>query len=142
MVSEQVCPMTLQHHLAELASLAQERDHGVCWPLRAGYNESWPGWCHGSAGYVHLWVLADRMGFGGRYRDLANGAGMDAWVNSKRSSSQMCCGLTGQSYALLTLYRHTDDRKWLERATVLGMKAIELCQNQHTCGRTVCTKVI
>jgi eukaryotic-like serine/threonine-protein kinase len=131
MVSEQPCPMTLQPRLAELASLAQASEHGVCWPLRVGYNESWPGWCHGSAGYVHLWTLADRMGFGGHYRDLARGVGTHTWVNSKRSISQMCCGLAGQSYALLTLYRHTDDRKWLKRATILGMKAIAMSKSAY-----------
>lgn len=131
MVSEQACPMTLQQRLDELASLAQVKDSGICWPLRVGYNETWPGWCHGSAGYVHLWVLADRMGFGDRYHDLASGAGTHTWVDTKRSIGQMCCGLTGQSYALLTLYRHTNDRKWLKRATVLGMKAIAMSKSAY-----------
>ena len=35
----------------------------------------------------------------------------------------LCCGLAGRAYALLTLYRHGGNTEWLRRAQVLGARA-------------------
>jgi serine/threonine-protein kinase len=124
LVSGQALPHTIKQRLDELANLAKSCDKEICWPLQIGRAESWPGWCHGSAGYVHLWVLADQVLNDSRYLDLAKGAAWHTLTHAEKSSGQLCCGLSGQSYALLTLYRHTHDEKWLEPALMLGSKAV------------------
>jgi hypothetical protein len=45
------------------------------------------GWCHGSAGYVHLWTLADSVVGHGRQLDLAERAARHAWLGRSRTGS-------------------------------------------------------
>ena len=35
----------------------------------------------------------------------------------------LCCGRSGRAYALLNLYRHTDETAWHERARDLALRA-------------------
>jgi serine/threonine-protein kinase len=73
------------------------------------------GWCNGSAGFVHLWILAHRMLGNSKHGVLAERAGFDV-AESKGPIGNLCCGYAGQAYALLSLYKHTLDRSWLTRA--------------------------
>jgi len=73
------------------------------------------GWCNGSAGFVHLWILAHRMLGNSKHGVLADRAGFDV-AESKGPIGNLCCGYAGQAYALLSLYKHTLDRSWLTRA--------------------------
>jgi lantibiotic modifying enzyme len=41
-----------------LDALPEARTAAGVWPRRTDSSEVWPGWCHGSAGWAHLWVLA------------------------------------------------------------------------------------
>jgi serine/threonine-protein kinase len=74
-----------------------------------------PGWCNGNAGHVFLWTIADRVLGDPSYRDLARRA---AWgmIEQPSAFNNLCCGATGCAYALLNLYRHTNDRSWLAHA--------------------------
>ena len=80
------------------------------------------GWCNGSAGFVHLWTAAHRMLRVEEYGVLAERAGLDAW-ESEDAIGSLCCGFAGQAYALLSLYKHTDDKTWLHRAQAQAQKA-------------------
>jgi eukaryotic-like serine/threonine-protein kinase len=52
----------------------------------------------------------------------AEGAGWDAW-ETQHTIGNLCCGLAGQAYALLNLYRHTNEPIWLTRASELTHRA-------------------
>jgi serine/threonine-protein kinase len=81
-----------------------------------------PGWCNGSAGFVFLWTLAYRVLGKTEYLTLAEKAGFDTW-ESDNQVGNLCCGFAGQAYALLNLYKHTEDKAWLHRAQVHAQRA-------------------
>lgn len=61
-----------------------------------------PGWCKGSAGFVHLWTTAHALLGNGRWPTLAERAAWDMYTTST-PIAQLCCGLAGQVYALLDM---------------------------------------
>ena len=95
------------------------------WPwtlVGEGSRVTMPGWCNGSSGYVFLWTLAEEtLPSRGRYLDFATGAAWDAW-DAADATLSLCCGLAGRSYALLNLYRATNDAAWLNRARRLALR--------------------
>jgi serine/threonine-protein kinase len=80
-----------------------------------------PGWCNGSAGFVHLWTAANAAYRDDRWAVLAERAGWDAYLTP--AIPQLCCGLAGQAYGLLELHRHTGEGRWLAAATELAERA-------------------
>ncbi|WP_142320594.1 lanthionine synthetase LanC family protein [Bacillus cereus] len=112
----------------QLMSCAEPDGHGVGWKRREGHapgdNELTMGWCHGTAGYVHLLTLAYEMYKDPKLIRLAEMAAWHTWANLDRTSGNLCCGLSGQSYALLNLYKYTRDKDWLDRARKIGERAI------------------
>lgn len=105
----------IERRLREFASLDYAAGHSSRW-------QSAPGWCNGSAGLVFLWTTAYRAMGDGRYLELAERAARGVW-ETRTSISGLCCGLAGQSYALLNLYRFTGDSVWLGRARSVASKA-------------------
>jgi serine/threonine-protein kinase len=123
----------LVERLYELADVGMWRGSTVAWPLRSArhLHDRSPriGWCHGSAGYVHLWTLAHRNFGDQRFIRLAEGAANHIWESLDATSpvnGSLCCGYAGQGYALLSLYRQTGDAIWLRRAAVLAERAAVL----------------
>lgn len=117
--------------LQQLARCAETHGRGLRWPWRdsADGEESYiGGWCNGSAGFVHLWLLAHQLAAAdnGDYVDLARGAAWHAWEHEDWEQPSLCCGLAGRAYALLALYRATQEREWLRRARELAYSAAEL----------------
>jgi hypothetical protein len=120
-------PGNLEELLQELAQCAETVGQGVRWPWVIPNNGSgpkgyMPGWCNGTAGYVFLWTAAYRTFRDMRYLRLAEKAGWNAW-ESAESTSILCCGLAGQAYAMLNLYKVTGEQTWLGRAKMLAMRA-------------------
>jgi eukaryotic-like serine/threonine-protein kinase len=114
-------PDGLEERLAQLASLARPAGAGLRWPWTSDNPSSMPGWCNGSAGYVHLWTAAHAAFRDDRWAGLAERAAWDAYLTP--GLAQLCCGLAGQAYALLELYRYTGERRWLIAATELAVRA-------------------
>jgi hypothetical protein len=118
-------PAGLPARLAQLAACAEYVGRGARWEwksLTPGPNwliNSTPGWCNGSAGFVHLWTLAYRTLQREAYLDLATKAAWNAW-EERWTSATLCCGLAGQAYALLALYNVTGSADWLQRARTLA----------------------
>ena len=79
------------------------------------------GWCNGACGYVFLWTLAHRLLGDPRYLELAQGAAWRSW-DAPEQNVTLCCGLAGRAYALLNLYRHTNETVWLDRARDLAAR--------------------
>jgi serine/threonine protein kinase len=126
-VSGTARPERLEERLTELGSLARSSGRGLRWPWRDGDGDSgtMPGWCNGSAGFVHLWTIAHRELGGPRWLDLAEGAAWHAW-EAPDANGSLCCGYAGRAYALLDLWRHTGQNAWLERSQDLGERAAEI----------------
>jgi serine/threonine-protein kinase len=126
-VSGTVRPPTLVDRLDQLAALAQPTGLGVRWSWTnqqrdADPSSPMPGWCNGSAGYVHLWTTAHAVLGNDRWAALAEKAAWDVYATPSRNAN-LCCGLAGQAYALLALYRHTGEQRWLTAATELASRA-------------------
>lgn len=124
---DEVTGRALQPELAmrlnELAVCAQPWGRGVRWPVRTvGASSYMGGWCNGSAGFVHLLTLAWRTSRDDRWLWLAEQAAWATWEADEPVSS-LCCGRAGRAYALLNLYRHTDETAWYERARDLALRA-------------------
>jgi serine/threonine-protein kinase len=122
-------PPGVECRLDELAGLAQPWQRGLRWPWYedGGAVHSMPGWCNGSAGFVHLWNLAAETLGGERWTALAEGAAWHAWESPSLTSgggADLCCGLAGRAYALLEHHRRLGTgSRWLERARDLALRA-------------------
>jgi eukaryotic-like serine/threonine-protein kinase len=114
-------PSGLDERLDQLAGQAVPAGRGLCWPWTNDGTPSMPGWCNGSAGYVHLWTAAHAALRDDRWVVLAERAAWDAYVAP--ATPQLCCGLAGQAYALLELHRHTGEQRWLAAAASLAARA-------------------
>lgn len=116
----------LRERLEQLGLCALRNGRGSVWPWQNKHAPSTPGfmagWCNGSAGYVHLWTLADSMFDSPAFRDLAIRAGWST-LEQRGTMGNLCCGLAGRAYALLNLYQHTGERVWLRHATDLATRA-------------------
>jgi eukaryotic-like serine/threonine-protein kinase len=114
--------------LDELASHAEPWGRGVRWPHSlapdvADRHTYLSGWCNGSAGLVHLWTLAARVTGDERFAQLAEGSAWSTWEQASDQSADICCGLAGAAYALLTQYRATGEAAWLRRGATLAARA-------------------
>ena len=114
-------PAEAGERLTQLAGFARPAGAGLRWPAKNDDGTSMAGWCHGSAGYVHLWTSAHAAFRDDQWADLAERAAWDAYLTP--GVAHLCCGLAGQAYALLELYRHTGERRWLTAAAELAVRA-------------------
>lgn len=130
-------PAGVELHLDEVAGRATRWGRGLRWPWvdrgrPAGGPGYMPGWCNGSAGFVHLWLLAHRLLGGKEFMRLAEGAAWHAWETPEPEAPDLCCGLSGRAYALLALYRHTDDADWLAKARQLADRAVVAAESHSS----------
>ncbi|MDM0028342.1 lanthionine synthetase LanC family protein [Variovorax saccharolyticus] len=122
-VTHSAVPDAGQARLEDLARVAQPLGRGLVWPVTLGKRWNPVGmratWCNGSAGHVHLWLLAHEVLGTSSYLDLALSA---AWTTyeSPSAAADLCCGSAGRAYALLHFFRKTGDRIWLTRAHALA----------------------
>jgi len=126
--SGRAVPPWLRSRLDELAAFAEPNEGRLSWRRRpwdapAG-DQAWPGWCHGSAGFVHLWSIAHRAF--PHYLELAEQAAKHVWESTASQSGSLCCGLTGEAYSLLRIFKDTGDAKWIDRARTLAVRALAM----------------
>jgi len=124
--TETPIPATVENRLEQLAAQARPTGAGLQWHWPGGVPMQ--GWCNGSAGFVFLWTQAHRTLGDEKYLALAQGAAQTAWQDPSWIHN-LCCGLSGQAYALLNLYRHTREATWLNRAQQLAEKAAHAAAN-------------
>jgi serine/threonine-protein kinase len=136
-ITGQSLPATVEPRTAQLAELAEPIGRGARWPWvipAKGHRSQvsyMPGWCNGSAGFVHFWTLAHERFQHERYLSLAHRAAWNAWESSGPVAN-LCCGLAGQSYALLNLFKHTGEQEWLQRARDLAIRAVMVARDPQT----------
>ena len=124
-ISKTALPKGVERRLAELAALSLPISRGLDWPWVLGHSGDPPtmsGWCNGACGYVFLWTLAHRLLRNPSYIELARGAAWRSWEAPEQNVT-LCCGLLGRAYALLNLYRHSEETVWLDRARDLAARA-------------------
>lgn len=115
-------PPEARSALELLADLAEPWERGARWPVSPPGGPSagqfWPGWCHGNAGYVFLWNLAEATYGDAVFAELAERA---AWLaDTPAGVTSLCCGTAGQAYAALNHYRSTGGEHWLSMAARLA----------------------
>lgn len=121
-------PAGLADRVEQLAALAQPVGRGLGWAGTVGQpgaatTPSWaPGWCSGSAGHALLWGLLHQESGDDRFLGLAEAAGLYA-IDHPARNPDLCCGLTGRAFALLSLYQLTGTTTWLTEARRLASSA-------------------
>jgi hypothetical protein len=121
-------PRALRERLDQLAESAEPVGRGSRFRIgNQASRNAWEtgymsGWCHGSAGHVFLWTLAHRMFGDERYLRLAERTATNS-RETPNTVASLCCGLAGQSYAMLRMYNHTGDKAWLSSAREMAATA-------------------
>lgn len=105
-----------------LDALPEARTPAGVWPRRTDAPEVWPGWCHGSAGWAQLWVLAAEVTGDAGLLALAERPAVHA-ILARGAGAGLCCGLAGQAYAALALHRATGEPTWLTHGRRLADEA-------------------
>lgn len=118
-------PEHLQERLRQLGALAEPWGRGLRWRCLGEDGRdlgALSGWCNGSAGFVFLWDEALRHLPEPDFAELHEGAAWHAWEGPDEGPD-LCCGIAGRSYALLSLFRRTGEVAWLGRAEALAERA-------------------
>ena len=111
-------PARVAAHVERLAATAEERVPPL---LHISPECTYPGsWCNGSAGQTFFWLSAHRVFGTEALLDLARYAAHHSGQTWKGIGPSMCCGLTGQSYALFAVEAATGDGIWEKRAVELA----------------------
>lgn len=126
-------PDGVADRLDQLGAFAYPAGRGLLWPFDANGRHPDPvmgaSWCNGAAGQVPLWWLAYTLTAEPRYQHWARGAAWTAFEAPLDALGDLCCGLAGRAYALLSHYAHVGDPIWLARARTLAEHAAE---SSHT----------
>ena len=120
-VTKAILDGIIKSRLDELLFIAERpASHEASWTRSLSDKAIWTGWCHGSAGYTYLWTLAHRVFKDSTYLELAQSAARYTLNNIERNSINLCCGTSGQVYALLHLYKYSHNPFWLKEALHLA----------------------
>ena len=114
-------PDVVGDRVYELAALARTVDGSVSWRGRHDMPMA-GGWCHGPAGYTHLWSTAARVLDDDSHTARALQAAQASWVNRERVAT-LCCGLAGQACAMLVAHQVSGEARWVGRAHELAAMA-------------------
>ena len=112
-------PSGFHARIDELLDCGLTEGQQIRWPLTPQQNNSWPGWCHGSAGYTFLWTTLYKMTGNEKYIETAEKAARHFCADVATTNGSLCCGLSGEAYALLNLYNTTSSPAWLKHAKQL-----------------------
>jgi aminoglycoside phosphotransferase (APT) family kinase protein len=113
----------------QLLGLALTEGRQMRWPLTGTQKDSWPGWCHGSAGYVFLWTSLFALTGDRQFIRVAEGAAHHFLSGETMTNGSLCCGTAGEAYSLLNLYRATSDTSWLVKARQIAARTL---RNSHS----------
>jgi eukaryotic-like serine/threonine-protein kinase len=123
-----VAPAQLGARLDELAKRVIAE--GTCPCSLSDMQPLNPVWSDGSSALVFLGTLASRVLRDPRWLRFAEAAGRRDFVGS-RSGGFCLQGLIGEAYSQLSLYKHTADRCWLERAYEIANAAVRLAKHAN-----------
>ena len=109
-------PTNFYSRIEELAGLGIEEKNYIRWAVTNDNPASWTGWCHGSAGYTLLWSMLYQYTNDEKYIELAKKTANHFLDTSVSLNVSLCCGLSGECYALLRLFNITGDDFYLQQA--------------------------
>ncbi len=117
----------INDRLEQLAHQAEPWKRGLRWKSyveksNQNFGTYTSSWCTGTAGFVYLWTLAYKLSGKKSFLELAEGASWHVWEDES-DIGDLCCGLAGRSFSLLTFFKCSEDKIWLRRAAHLGKKA-------------------
>jgi lanthionine synthetase-like protein len=121
----------LRDAAALFARLAVLEDGLANWPVEAGQQPALLRWCAGAPGVVAATseYLDEEL--------LVAGAELIWRAGGPRMSSGpgICCGTSGNGYALLKVFERTGDERWLERARHFAVHALAQVARDRARGR-------
>jgi serine/threonine-protein kinase len=127
-------PPIVEERLVELIDCSEPVGTGVRWARRLGRREYdfVASWCNGCAGFAILLVQAATCLSERDYLGIAERSANTVW-HEQVAAGDLCCGLAGGAYALLSVYRGTGDAKHLSRARRLydRARAAAASSNSH-----------
>jgi serine/threonine protein kinase len=121
-------PAHLEERLSQLESVAHYSGGRAWWSWKTVSEAHdhpgtyMTGWCNGTAGQVYLWLKAHSVLKDNRYFVLAEKAALHV-AEADSSNGSLCCGLSGQAYALLALYQRNREKGLLRRAHEFAERA-------------------
>jgi eukaryotic-like serine/threonine-protein kinase len=125
-LSRQLLPEKFFGRLDELIKLGIKEENFIRWHLTGKDAASWPGWCHGSAGYTFLWTLLYKITREERFMEMAEKtANHFLAIDKNGTNGSLCCGMSGEAYALLSLFKITGNNFYLNEAKALGKRILK-----------------
>lgn len=123
-VDRSQAPEGLHRLLGRLARAGVRRDRGLNWPIRRSRTRRrfLTTLCHGSPGMIFALTEGSRAFNDPSLLEFARAAGRSTQADSA-SNETLCCGSTGQGYALLALDRADPGRGWREQAVRLALRS-------------------
>jgi len=92
--------------------------------LGSGSEDRLVHWCHGAPGWVQLFCLAHSVYGDRKYLDAGRDCGRVVWERGLlRKGYGLCHGAAGNGYTFISLYKHTNDARYLHYA----LKFAEWC---------------
>ncbi|MCF2517617.1 protein kinase domain-containing protein [Dyadobacter sp. CY351] len=115
--SGQHLPVRFFERVEQLVSLGIAEDGHLRWEISNTEPVSWTGWCHGSAGYTFLWTALFHFTSHEHYLNLATKTA-NHFLNAAQPgmNGSLCCGRSGECYALLSVYNATKNDFYLTEA--------------------------
>lgn len=124
-VSGQHLPANFFERVEQLTRLGIEENGSIRWEISNTEPVSWTGWCHGSAGYTFLWTSLLHFTSDERFLNLAKKTASH-FLNAATAgmNGSLCCGRSGECYALLSVYNATKDDFYLTEATRMAKQML------------------
>ncbi len=118
------CPDSFFDRVNQLFKSGIREKNYMRWPLTNTDPASWPGWCHGSAGYTFLWCVLYKITGDETYLEAAKLTANHFLATDPFINSSLCCGMAGECYALLSVFNLTNDEFYLDQARKLANRLL------------------
>jgi serine/threonine-protein kinase len=124
-IAAQPVPTCFFNRVDQLLAAGVHEEDLMRWNLTADNKVSWPGWCHGSAGYTFLWTALYRFTSDEKYIMVAEKTAKHFMTGGHEGGvCNLCCGAAGECYALLSLYNATQNEFYFMEAKQLAKKLL------------------
>jgi len=114
----------------QLIKLGIPENDMMRWNLSPVEPVSWPGWCHGSAGHSFLWTLLYKKTKDEKFLEIAEKTARHfLTTNTNMTNGSLCCGMSGEAYALLGLFNATQNSFYLDEVKHRAKKVLKNIYN-------------
>lgn len=120
----QALPKQFMNRVEQLQHCTIQNKTMISWPVTVIETRPWMGWCNGSAGHIFLWSLLYKHFKDERYLAIADRTAQHMLHDTDAGIYNLCCGMAGQAYALLSLYKVTGEKKYLQNTVDLKQRIL------------------